>query len=923
MKEELIKACETYYQLGFNIIPVGYAKFVDIALYAFADEKTCEDLVNKWGSNFLSPLRQFLKMPTFASDIRNEIVKNFPHLQTPPTLWHVTGRRKGDNRNAYIFYYKVRQTPEEVRKIIEVYAPLASGVAILLGHISGISVIDFDDTEELIKLLNASGFTCDANNLEEVLLQAFPHNAVVRTYRGYHVYFKHDPNIQNKRGVGDYQHIEVRSKDCLVIAPPSVAGIEIVNGRAVVRKYEFLRELNEETKNATLPQWILSLLKPQERGEEVKSPILVTPTITSLKEFLLQHITPYWRKGFRDLLCFTLAGMLRRGGVSESVALEIVGAICDATQDEEKDKRMKTVIYEYKLPLEGEKICAGARKFYQVAIEASIPTEVAKLIINTIYGMKPSIDFVSWFSDNYQLAEKVAALLHNDLVYYEKEFTFYAFNKDALVWQEVDDSEALFLVMKACIALRNEIVETLQLQGTEINKQITNCLNKLVNDNFVRHNMFQTIKHLLSINHQLPYVSPELLEELPAPLGRITFHRNGALLWLTNGDTVFIPASEEPHRRFFATHTVNSEVDEHADPSAFEEFVAEIVDDKDTADYLLQMLATVLGLGRNPFRKAIFCLGGGRNGKSSFFEVLQAALGDKLVVSTLPSVITQNGNSDNTSLSARYRLKNSAIAFTDEVPLENINEEAFKAITGGETIVAKRLYHDVEAFPATFILCILSNTLPQNFKSQNFALADRIVCVKFPIRFADDITTETKAVKRRDENKVIALKENTPAIIAALRKHFKLVAQKNFKLEMPQKVLEITEPVRFAANALSCFLSVCIIEDPLAETKAKELYEAYKQFCKEHEVRAISYKQFTSQLRLLNYQLLHRWDGLHCIGIKINFDALDTMKEHATDTLIEEQDDDEDAQEVKSFPLDVFDDDNNEVSDDEENFELV
>jgi len=922
MKKELAQACENYYKLGFNIIPVGYAKFVDIALYAFADEKACEDLVNKWGGNFLSRLRQLLKVPTFSSEIRNEVVKNFPHLQTPPSFFKTTGKRKGDNKNAYDFYYKVRQTPEEVRKIIEVYAPLASGVAIMLGHISNISVIDFDDTEELIKLLNANGFTCDANNIEEVLLQAFPENAIVRTYRGYHVYFKHDPEIPNRKGLGEYQHIEVRSKDVLVQAPPSVAGIEVVGGRAVVRRYQFLRELNEETKEAPLPEWILSLLKPQKRGEEVKHPIVST-TFTSLKDFLLQNLTPYWREGFRDLLCFTLAGMLRRGGISEAAALDIIATICDVTQDEEKAQRLKVVSYEYKLPLEGEKVCAGARKFYQVALDAGIPAEVAKLIINAIYGLKPSVDILNWFNDYQQLAQKIAALLRNDLVYNEKEDAFYAFSEEEKRWKELsNNTEALYYLMKACLELRKEIEEILQMQGVEFTKQVLNCLNKLMNKVFVRTNLFHAVRYMLTVQHSFPYLPPEVLDELPAPVGRITFHKNGALLWLTNGDTVFIPDSEEPHRRFFATHTVNSEVNEHADPTPFEEFVAEIVDDKDTADYLLQMLASVLGLGRNPFRKAIFCLGGGRNGKSSFFEILQAALGDKLVVSTLPSVITQNGNNENTSLSARYRLKGSAIAFTDEVPLEHINEEAFKAITGGETIVAKRLYKDVEAFPATFILCILSNMLPQNFKSQNFALADRIVCVKFPIRFADDITTETKAVKRRDENKVIALKENTPAVIAALRKHFKLAAQKNFRLEMPAKVLEITEPVRFAANALSYFLSVCIIEDPLAETKAKELHEAYKQFCKEHEVRAINYKQFTSQLRLLNYQLINKWDGLRCVGIKINFDALSATSETTTDTLLDEQDEEgEDVQEVKPFPLDAFDDD--EGCDDEEKYELI
>jgi len=115
---------------------------------------------------------------------------------------------------------------------------------------------------------------------------------------------------------------------------------------------------------------------------------------------------------------------------------------------------------------------------------------------------------------------------------------------------------------------------------------------------------------------------------------------------------------------------------------------------------------------------------------------------------------------------------------------------------------------------------------------------------------------------------------------------------------------------------------VCIIEDPLAETKAKELYEAYKQFCKEHEVRAINYKQFTSQLRLLNYQLINKWDGLRCVGIKINFDALSATSETTTDTLLDEQDEEgEDVQEVKPFPLDAFDDD--EGSDDEEKYELI
>jgi len=58
------------------------------------------------------------------------------------------------------------------------------------------------------------------------------------------------------------------------------------------------------------------------------------------------------------------------------------------------------------------------------------------------------------------------------------------------------------------------------------------------------------------------------------------------------------------------------------------------------------------------------------------------------------------------------------------------------------------------------------------------------------------------------------------------------------------------------------------------------------------------------------------------VGIKINFDALSATSETATDTLLDEQDEenDEDVQEVKSFLLDTFDDE--EGSDEEEKFEL-
>jgi len=589
--DELKQAIRNYFHLGLNTIPVGYRHFVDIVLEACLDEVCAQRLIERWGVDYLSKFRSLLKAPTFSASIREELRTNFHQCKEPPSLFAVVGKRTATNKNAYEFYYKEKQTAEEVQKIWQAYLPFASGIAILCGEVSDISVVDFDEVEELVDLLNKHGFSCTQDTVEEVLLSAFPENAIVKTFRGYHVYFKYDPRLENRKGVQDYKHIDLKIKDGYVLAPPSVAGIEFVNGQVQICYYTFLRELNETTRNAGLPAWFLNFLtQTQPTATTVTTPAqplaLLPP---NLKEFIVQQITPYWRQGHRNQLCFSLAGLLRRGGVNEAEALNIVQTICELTQDEEKKERLRTVRYEYRLPLNDlTKQCAGARKFLEAATNAGMPIDIARLIVNRVYNLKVSTDLTSWFQDYNQLAKNISALLKNDLVYHVKEDTFYVFNESSLCWNEVEDSHAFYFVMTAAFQLRDELEEVIRLQhGEEIPKQTWTALNKLMNDAFIKHNVFQRVKQYISVNCPMPCVPPDIAEGLPAEVGRITFHRDGALLWLKNGDTKFIPLSEQPHRRMFALQTAQSEVGENADPAAFENFVQDLVEDKETAEFLL------------------------------------------------------------------------------------------------------------------------------------------------------------------------------------------------------------------------------------------------------------------------------------------------------------------------------------------------
>ena len=887
----LVEAWRNFHRnYGFNILPVGHEKIVDLAIEAHLNldlRVRLSDYLQVAPAQVLDSLRGFLKLPTFSSEIRRLIGTFIPHqavraVNSIPSLSSITGIRKAEDKNSYAHFYETRIDDETVERMIATYGDMASGIALLLREENQVIVIDFDNRQALIDLLNQVGYPCNDETLVDTLLRVFPYNPIVKTFRGFHVYC-FDPDLAEiVKTYRDLGGIEIRVSHCYVLLPPSIAGFRVDGSTVRIVVYDPLRDLTPESIRAPLPSvirdYFIKQLRPQMLSFSFAS-IEQTAMSSDLKSFIVDTLTPYWKKGVRDLLTYTLAGVLRRGGVPLNEALDIVATICDRASDEEKSNRLYQVKRQYLLPYKPEAVgsafCAGAKKFAEVCAAAGIPLQVYRMLINRLYGFSLTADIEAKLKDHAYIAEKILSIIRNDIVYHEIYGEWFIFRDEERRWVRVDRDEALHLVMKAAAEVRKDLEETLSiLHNGNIPKQLYKPLNDLIKKSFLNDTVMTYIQTKLSVNFNFPHIPDEVKASLPAEITRITAHRNGVLLWLKNGDTVFFPFDRENpdndvHRRFFITYTIDSVVDETADMQPFIDKVAEWVGGKENAEYLLQHLASVLGLGKNINHQFLLFIGDGRNGKNSFIQTLEAAFGN-LVRYTTSEILTSR-KFDNSLYSSLSQLEGCAFAVIDEAPdPAKWNVETVKRLTGGEKTLARRLYHDAETIDITWIFIVLTNEYPTQFKRQSQGLAHRIVAINFPMTYSDNVVTEGRYIKRRNPEEVEYFKRNPQIVIQAMRWAFKQAAQKNFVLTEPEQVSKFTTPIKLKADSVSYFLSKYTIDDAHAEIPLQELYQAYRRFVEEEGIGSpLPDNIFAMRLYTKNIQHERRNGRTYIIGLRL------------------------------------------------------
>lgn len=240
--------------------------------------------------------------------------------------------------------------------------------------------------------------------------------------------------------------------------------------------------------------------------------------------------------------------------------------------------------------------------------------------------------------------------------------------------------------------------------------------------------------------------------------------------------------------------------------------------------------------GSTTERVMFILFGAGRNGKSTFLEVLRHVLGDYSSGTPASTIMSQRNKGIPNDIA---RLKGARFVSASETSEGAEIDEAFvKVATGGDTITARFLNAEFFDFRPQFKIWLATNHKP-SIKGTDPAVWDRIRLVPFTVRIPDD------QLDKGLRDKLIAEADGVLRwLIAGC-----LEWQRNGGLGEPAVVTEATEEYRLDEDVLKSFIEDCCIEQPLVFCPATDLYRVYQEWAKGHGEEVMSQTLFGKRLR--------------------------------------------------------------------------
>jgi len=281
------------------------------------------------------------------------------------------------------------------------------------------------------------------------------------------------------------------------------------------------------------------------------------------------------------------------------------------------------------------------------------------------------------------------------------------------------------------------------------------------------------------------------------------------------------------------------------------QFLKDIFVEEELINYVLKIVASTLTLG-NKLRSILFFIGSGRNGKTTFTNMISIALGDYAATPNVSLFLGKSVSADKPS-PHMVDLNNARIAICEEPDARciNITGDA-KSITGNVgNIKTRSLYKDLKIVYVD-LLPIINTNDKLTISNLDNALIDRILVIPFTQRFVNKMNISILSSNQNIKNPSIKhantmwqgsrVQGYAEALIHILIENY----QDDYtSLEIPQMVIDATKNFIMRSDHIARFLEKNIIDknDNYA-IPIDEVYSCYKNW----------YKQFVSN-RTINYSL--------------------------------------------------------------------
>jgi putative DNA primase/helicase len=268
-------------------------------------------------------------------------------------------------------------------------------------------------------------------------------------------------------------------------------------------------------------------------------------------------------------------------------------------------------------------------------------------------------------------------------------------------------------------------------------------------------------------------------------------------------------------------------------------FLNRILPDRDLQQFLQRYLGYCC-TGLTQEHAFIFAYGTGANGKSTFINTIAKIFGDYATTAAMETFIHSTNERHPTDLAKLCGAR--LVVALETQKGRRWDETKIKALTGGDRITARFMRQDFFDFTPTFKLLIGGNHRPHLY-SVDEAMRRRLLLVPFTVQIP---------AAERDKELMNKLEPEHPAI---LRWCVDGCQQwQGTGLAPPASVIEATNAYFADQDTIGQWLEECTYDaGPMAFTRSSVLFESWKNWCDERNLKPGSTTSLISTLEERGY----------------------------------------------------------------------
>ena len=301
----------------------------------------------------------------------------------------------------------------------------------------------------------------------------------------------------------------------------------------------------------------------------------------------------------------------------------------------------------------------------------------------------------------------------------------------------------------------------------------------------------------------------------------------------------------EQHREDFIKYQLPFEYDTNAKCPIFDKYLNRVVPDADCRKVLAEYLGYIF-IKDLKLEKTLILYGGGANGKSVFFEIVNAILGNENVCSySLQNITKPDGYQ-------RAELSNKLLNYASEIN-GKLETDIFKQMVSREPVEARQIYGKPFTMCDYARLMFNCNELPKEVE-QTDAFFRRFIIIPFNQTIPEEEQDPELA------KKIIGAELSGVFnwILEGLRR---VLSQKKFTRSTLVK--DQVGAYRLESDSVAMYLDEEGYKPAIEDfVFLKGLYSSYKTYCSDNGYRACSIRTLSDRLRSLRFETKKSMHGV-------------------------------------------------------------